>query len=203
MHPTQSHTFICLKPAFSRRSFAECTAWKGVGEALRNSVKSSALFNEALETILLKLLRPVDVYRATWVRWYESVCAVVDLVTRVGSMEGGDYVKQLRRLEGGTLVAWLDPAALLVSYNLDTNLHQPRISDNSHYWSLQPFRRGRLSLAWSGLSYYTPCYRKNQHIRAQTASSGKSACPATNTAYLVLVSLHSVGGRSYRLPILI
>ena len=87
----ESHTFICLKPAFSRRSFADCTAWKGVGEALRNSVKSSALFNEALETILEKLLRPVGVYdKATCVKWYESMRAGVGLVTRVGSMEGGD-----------------------------------------------------------------------------------------------------------------
>jgi hypothetical protein len=57
---------------------------------LRNSVKSSALFNEALETILLKLLRPVVVYKATDVRLYESMRAGVGLVTRVGSMEGGD-----------------------------------------------------------------------------------------------------------------
>lgn len=57
---------------------------------MRNSVKSSALFNEALETILLKLLRPVVVYKATEVRLYESMRAGVGLVTRVGSMEGGD-----------------------------------------------------------------------------------------------------------------
>lgn len=74
-----------------------------MGEALRNSVKSSALFNEALDTILPKLLRAVVVYKATCVRLYESMRAGMGLVTRVGSMEDGDDVKQLRRLEGGTL----------------------------------------------------------------------------------------------------
>jgi len=60
-----------------------------VGEALRNSVKSSALFNEALPAILPKLLRAVSVYEATCVNWYVYVRAGVGLVTRVDSMEGG------------------------------------------------------------------------------------------------------------------
>ena len=56
------HTLICLKLAFSRRCFAVCTAWKGVGEALRNSTKSSALLSDALPTdILPKCLRVDDV----------------------------------------------------------------------------------------------------------------------------------------------
>ena len=66
-------------------------------------MKSSALFNEALDTILPKLLRPVVVYKAACVRWYENMRTVVGLVTKVGSMEDSDDVKRLRRLEGGTL----------------------------------------------------------------------------------------------------
>ena len=54
-------TLICLKPAFSRRCFAVCTAWKGVGEALRNSIKSYALLSDALPTdILPNCLRVVE-----------------------------------------------------------------------------------------------------------------------------------------------
>lgn len=104
-----------------------------MGEALRNSVKSSALFNEALDTILEKFLRPAGVYdKATWVNWYESMRAGVGLVTRVGSMEGGDDVQAIAAFGKVELwVAWLDPAALLVSHNLDmaTDLHQPRINN--------------------------------------------------------------------------
>lgn len=198
----QLHTFICLKPAFSRRSFEDCTAWKGVGEALRNSVKSSALFNEALETILPKLLRPVVVYKATCVRLYESMRAGVGLVTRVGSMEDGDDVKQLRRLERwnfGSRGLILQLRFLSLTISLD---NQPRIFDTSHCWTLEPFRRSRLSLTWFGLSGYTPCYRKGQNIRAQTPSSGKSACTTTNSAYLVLVSLQSADRRACRSTIL-
>ena len=146
MHSTQSHTFICLKPAFSRRSFEDWTAWKGVGEALRNSVKSSALFNEALETILPKLLRPVVVYKATCVRWYENMRAVVGLVTRVGGMEDGDDVKQLRRLERwnfGSRGLILQQRFLSLTISRQS---QPRISNTSHYWILKPFRRSGLSL---------------------------------------------------------
>ena len=76
-------------------------------------MKSSALFNEALDTILPKLLRPVVVYdKATCVRRYGSMRAVVGLVTRVGSMEGGDDVQAIAAFGKVELwVAWLDPCS--------------------------------------------------------------------------------------------
>jgi hypothetical protein len=98
--------------------------------------------------------------------------------------------KQLRHLERVELwIAWLDPCSCFKSRTL--NLSQPRIFDTSHYWTLEPLCRSRLSFAWFKLLNYTFCYRKGQDIRAQTPSSGKRACTTTNSAYLELVSLHS------------
>ena len=147
-----------------------------MGEALRKSVKSSALFNEALDTILPKLLRAVVVYKATCVSLYESMRAGMGLVTRVRSMEGGDDVKQLRRLERwnfGSRGLILQLRFLSLTISLD---NQPRIFDTSHCWTLEPFRRSRLSLAWFGLSGYTLCHRKGQNIRAQTLRRQECLC---------------------------
>jgi hypothetical protein len=66
----------------------------------------------------------------------------------------GDDVQAMRRLEKVELwVAWLDPAALLVSHNLDTALISINLGyllDISRYWILEPFRRSRLSVVCFG-----------------------------------------------------
>jgi len=86
----QIATFICLNPAFSRRCFAEWTAWKAipdqptiqylnnhymdlrVGEAFRNSTKSSARLRDAFEAMfqlcvlrrVIKIVVDIGVYVA-------------------------------------------------------------------------------------------------------------------------------------------
>jgi len=94
-------------------------------------------------------------------------------------------------------VAWLDPAAaLLVSHN-----------------NLSTIYLGYLTLHTTGprslfteVDYLSPGldYRitllviAKDKIYAREHSSGKSACITPNTAYLLLVSLHSADCRSYR-----
>lgn len=172
-----------------------------MGEALRKSVKSSALFNEALDTILLKLLRAVAVYRATCVSLYESMRAGVGLVTRVRSMEGGDDVKQLRRLERwnfGSRGLILQLRFLSLTINLD---NQPRMFDR--------YLTPHTTVSWSlfaGVDHLLPgldcrvtlSVIAKDKIYARKHFGGKSACATTNTAYLVLVSLHSADRRSCR-----
>jgi hypothetical protein len=59
-----------------------CTAWKGVGEALRNSIKSSALLSDALPTdILPNCLRVIECVIGCR---RDSVCKRGIFVTRSG-----------------------------------------------------------------------------------------------------------------------
>jgi hypothetical protein len=79
-----------LKPAFSKRSFAECTAWNGVGESLRKETKSFARSSEALPAILPKLLFCVVVFEVARANCCIDTRAEVGVAQRAGIfMEGG------------------------------------------------------------------------------------------------------------------